>query len=292
LPIRINHPYKDGACSWLKGNLHTHTTNSDGDLSPQEAAAAYAALGYDFLMFSDHDCFTKTKGLDPCGMVLIPGNEITAYGPHLLHVNAHRYIDPDEDRQAMIDAINVDGGFCIVCHPNWLEDYNHCDHKFLDEWRDYLGIEIYNGVCLRAEGSPIATDRWDRLLSAGRRVWGFANDDSHRSVDRGIAWNVAKVESRVPAAIVRALREGRFYASTGVEISRIRVDDATITVETANAQRCRVFADLGRLQATQDGPAISFTVPEDFPYTYVRVECYGFGDDTAWTQPFFVEKTA
>ncbi|MBP8130151.1 MAG: CehA/McbA family metallohydrolase [Candidatus Hydrogenedentes bacterium] len=292
MPVHISHPYMTGPFSWLKGNLHTHTTNSDGDLSPQESVATYAALGYDFLMVSDHDCFTKTKGLDPHGMVLIPGNEITAYGPHLLHVNAHRYIDPDEDRQAMIDAINVDGGFCVVCHPNWLENYNHCDHSLLTEWRDYLGIEIYNGVCRRAEGSPIATDRWDRLLSTGRRVWGFANDDSHKPVERGVAWNVAQVESRIPAAIVRALRDGRFYASTGVAITAIRVENATITVETANAQRCRVFADLSRLQATQEGPAISYTVPDDFPHTYVRVECYGVGDDTAWTQPFFVEKTA
>lgn len=292
MPVRITHPYRDSAFSWLKGNLHTHTTNSDGDLSPQDAVAAYAALGYDFLMISDHDCFTKTKGLDPCGMVLIPGNEITAYGPHLLHVNAHRYIDPDEDRQAMIDAINVDGGFCVVCHPNWLENYNHCDQGRLNEWRDYVGIEIYNGVCRRAEGSPIATDRWDRLLSSGRRVWGFAHDDSHKPADRGVAWNVVQVESRIPAAIVRALREGRFYASTGVEITGIRVENGTIMVETSNAQRCRVFADLSRLQATQDGPVISYTVPEDFPYTYVRVECYGVGDDVAWTQPFFVEISA
>jgi len=34
---------------WLKGNLHTHTTNSDGRLTPEQRLAAYEARGYDFL---------------------------------------------------------------------------------------------------------------------------------------------------------------------------------------------------------------------------------------------------
>ena len=40
---------------WYKGNLHTHTLVSDGDAFPVEAALLYRDLGYNFLMFSDHD---------------------------------------------------------------------------------------------------------------------------------------------------------------------------------------------------------------------------------------------
>ena len=40
--------------AWLKGNLHSHTTCSDGRLSPQQRADAYAAHGYDFLAITDH----------------------------------------------------------------------------------------------------------------------------------------------------------------------------------------------------------------------------------------------
>ena len=39
----------------LKGNLHTHTSFSDGALSPGEAAEIYTDLGYDFLAITDHD---------------------------------------------------------------------------------------------------------------------------------------------------------------------------------------------------------------------------------------------
>ena len=39
---------------WFKGNLHMHTTESDGALTPAEAAALYAENGYDFIARTDH----------------------------------------------------------------------------------------------------------------------------------------------------------------------------------------------------------------------------------------------
>jgi len=39
----------------LRGNLHAHTTFSDGQLSPAELVAAYERLGYDFLAITDHE---------------------------------------------------------------------------------------------------------------------------------------------------------------------------------------------------------------------------------------------
>jgi predicted metal-dependent phosphoesterase TrpH len=38
---------------WYKGNLHTHTNNSDGVLSPAQMAEQYRAAGYDFLCITD-----------------------------------------------------------------------------------------------------------------------------------------------------------------------------------------------------------------------------------------------
>ncbi|MFZ1347702.1 MAG: PHP domain-containing protein, partial [Tabrizicola sp.] len=37
-----------------RGNLHTHCTNSDGVLSPEEVCRRYRAEGYDFLAITDH----------------------------------------------------------------------------------------------------------------------------------------------------------------------------------------------------------------------------------------------
>src|SRR5216683_1364678 len=41
--------------SALKGNLHAHTTFSDGRFSIDEVIARYRELGYDFLDITDHE---------------------------------------------------------------------------------------------------------------------------------------------------------------------------------------------------------------------------------------------
>src|SRR5207253_8844019 len=41
--------------AWLRGNLHAHTTYSDGVKTPQDLITEYEALGYDFLAITDHE---------------------------------------------------------------------------------------------------------------------------------------------------------------------------------------------------------------------------------------------
>ena len=40
--------------NWYKGNLHMHTTLSDGKLDPVEAISVYREAGYDFIAITDH----------------------------------------------------------------------------------------------------------------------------------------------------------------------------------------------------------------------------------------------
>lgn len=41
--------------AYLRGNLHAHTTFSDGIFDPERVVAEYEALGYDFLAITDHE---------------------------------------------------------------------------------------------------------------------------------------------------------------------------------------------------------------------------------------------
>lgn len=285
----LESPYTDPSAPWLRGNLHTHTTNSDGRQAPQAVVDEYAGMGYDFLMLSDHDQLTDPASVDPKGMVMIPGNEISAKGPHLLHVNATKKIEPDRDRQKVLDAIAADRGFAVMNHPNWTKNYNHCDLALLEQLNGYAGIEIFNGVILVLEGSEYATDKWDRLLTQGKRVWGFATDDSHDNGHRGLGWVMVQTGDRTPDGIADAMRRGSFYASTGVTFDEISVEGLTVRVRAANAQKLRVFGSLGRMQATADGTEITHTVNPEKAGNYVRVEAYGAGSAIAWTQPLFVK---
>ena len=39
---------------FYRGNLHTHSTRSDGRLEPEEVIGRYRERGYDFLALTDH----------------------------------------------------------------------------------------------------------------------------------------------------------------------------------------------------------------------------------------------
>lgn len=291
MAISIEHPYLPGPLPWRRGNLHTHTTNSDGKRTPQGIVDRYGELGYDFLCITDHDFLTDPAALDGSGLLLIPSVEVTAGGVHILHIGATRCIAPDPDRQNVIDAILADGGLPIVTHPNWESHFNHCPQANLEAWQRYAGIEVANGICVTLEGSGYAADRWDMLLGKGRRVWGYGTDDCHGIGTEGVAWSVVQSNACTQGAILDSLRAGRLYVSTGVRIERIAVSGTTITVDTADAERIAAVTDYGRRRGVVDGTSIVFDVPEDAPYSYVRFECYGFGDSMAWTQPFFICRT-
>ena len=65
--------------NWYKGNLHSHTTNSDGAWTPDEAVDHYKANGYAFLCLSDHNLYTDYRYKYNSDLFLIlPGTEIAA----------------------------------------------------------------------------------------------------------------------------------------------------------------------------------------------------------------------
>ena len=74
-------PDEDGYF-WLKGNLHSHTTNSDGRAAPQERLDGYVGQGYDFLCLSDHHKITRIETVQvPKDFVLIQGAELDPENP-------------------------------------------------------------------------------------------------------------------------------------------------------------------------------------------------------------------
>ncbi len=219
-------------------------------------------------------------------MIIIPGNEITIDGPHLLHINPKKKIEPYPDRQKVLNEIHNDSNFAIICHPNWEEDFNHCPQELLESWNYYTGIEIYNGIVRRLPGNPCATDRWDLLLSQGKFVWGYANDDAHWEENFGVAWNVVQVKELTLDNIIQALKNGNFYASTGVEIQEISVKNSQIHIKTTNAKKIAVVVDYGRRIKEVNDNSLCFEIKDGFPYSYVRFELWGEGESQAWTQPF------
>ena len=68
---------------WYKGNLHTHSTNSDGRLSPEEVIGLYREEGYDFLALQQYLDFSCPFPQDPDGSLVYgrraPGGKFSAF---------------------------------------------------------------------------------------------------------------------------------------------------------------------------------------------------------------------
>ena len=122
---------------WYKGNLHTHTINSDGDSAPDAVTRWYKEHKYNFLVLTDHDFVTPIEGLSSIfaaedRFLLISGEEISsAVGDKPIHVNGfdiHRTIRPIlgtsvvDTIQKNVDAVREAGGTPSLNHPNfgWL----------------------------------------------------------------------------------------------------------------------------------------------------------------------------
>ena len=69
-----------GPDQWYKGNLHSHTTNSDGHLTPAQAVTLFRQYGYSFLCLSEHDYYTDLRAeLDREDFILLPGVEASSW---------------------------------------------------------------------------------------------------------------------------------------------------------------------------------------------------------------------
>jgi len=287
---------------WLRGNHHGHSTRSDGDETPPQLLAAYEGEGYQYLAFSEHDLF-----LDPADyqaettMCLLPAVEVTSvHGQSLMHLGPPhplpaRTLQPMDIMRAVHDA----GGLFIFDHPNWQPVPEYATNVLLDSMQGLVGMEIYCGVIERLTGEARATDRWDRLLSQGLRVWGHGTDDQHIASDRFIAWNCVQWpphEAVDATGVIEALRHGRFYASTGVSITTVGTTDAEgVCQVVSDGDEIHWIANGGVIIKKTIGGQSSVSVRElqqaELPDgdRYVRAECLGAGARTAWTQPFWLQ---
>lgn len=62
--------------NFYKGNMHCHSTLSDGKQTPEELKALFTANGYSFLAITDHECMYRHPELDDENFITITSSEI------------------------------------------------------------------------------------------------------------------------------------------------------------------------------------------------------------------------
>lgn len=248
---------------FLRGNLHTHSTRSDGKLTPEEVSRRYRAMGYDFYSLTDHFLarydwpITDTTLHRTAGFTTLIGAELhsgrTSQGDiwHILAVGlpfdfARTAADesgPDLARRAM-----VAGAFVAIAHPQWY-GLTEADGRALSFVH---AIEIYNHNCLidadRADGAYLL----DRMLGEGCDFSAIAVDDAHfgdeadENADAFGGWVMVKAAENAPGPILAALKAGDFYASQGPEFHDMRLEGDTLVVRCSAVTRVMALGPASR----------------------------------------------
>jgi len=283
--------------SWFKGNLHTHTTLSDGLLSPEGTASLYADKDYDFLFITDHGKVVDPEELNEIisrDLIVVPGVEIGCgrsevnTGYHIVGLNVCQAIE-SRDPQSVIDEIVREGGEAVIAHPYW----SALTVNDLLGLNGYLGIEIFNTICHFAVGKGYSTTHWDNLLDRERSILGFAVDDAHchskphRPLDAGYAWVRVKAGSPGTRDIMDALKSGLFYSSNGPEILDVEVTKESVIVKSSPARAVTFMTKNGRGErfTAVSEPIIESKYEIRGNEKYLRIEVENDKGGTAWTNP-------
>ncbi len=293
-----------------RGNLHTHSTRSDGVLAPEEVCRRYRDEGYDFLALTDHFVgvygypIVDTRRFRSNSFTTILGAELHS-GPmangelwHILAVglpidfapgNAPDFgvHDGMESGAALAARARAAGAFVAVAHPQW-SGLTLADARGIEAAH---AVEIYNHGCWagcdRADGFGIA----DLLLTEGRRLSLCATDDAHFSEpDHFGGWVMVKAEENDPDALLSALKDARYYSSQGPEIRRIEITDKTVEVECSAAASVIVQGRGTGARGVHGHSMTRASIPRErlARSPWLRVTVVDRAGRRAWSQPYWV----
>ncbi|MBQ0104856.1 MAG: PHP domain-containing protein [Armatimonadetes bacterium] len=310
---------------YLKGQLHLHTTMSDGQWTPQQVADGYRENGYDFIVMTDHDTnYDPYKYIEKRDDFLcIPGSERETDGfneflahTSQIHVNALAYLGKfvcpektDNISQGLnnyIKAIYDCGALPTVNHPSWSwPDPYAYDYKHLLDVKYPFVLEVKNFCAGNHSVGNMAWENteytWDTLLTAGKAVLCDFSDDAH---NYAIEVRDMKDSFHTPfnaAVMVKAdlsfesirdsIKNGDFYATTGIELDNYEVSEKGIYVKIKEEENIAYTVTVkGRM-----GRPLAWGVGGEFEYKfkgipdeeYVRVKVISNDFKYLMCQPVF-----
>ena len=302
-------PSQTPTLNWYKGNLHTHTINSDGDSSPDAVARWYKEHRYHFLALTDHNYLTDPQGLNSLfgaseRFLLITGEEVTtSFREAPVHVNAFRLaktIQPAPGRsvqetiQANVDRILESGSIPSLNHPfyRWA-----IEPEVFREIERLRLFEVFNGI-LDTNDEGGLEQMWDSALTAGREIYGIAVDDAHEfksfgpeRSNPGRGWIEVQAAELTQEAVLEAVERGNFYSSTGIKLADLSHGDGAISLRIEpRGDEKYLTRFIGR-----DGKELHRVAGHEAAYRlkprdgYARASIQDSAGRRAWVQPVFVE---
>jgi hypothetical protein len=307
---------------FYQGNIHCHSTRSDGHLSPEKVVEAYRGKGYHFIAFTEHNLYSDFSKFNGDGFITIQGVEASPAMPegetrayHFIALpgdSARRksaslpmYRHGDEtpcapffsygDLQEFIDNFYNRGYMVMINHPFW----SRIEYDEILPLKNLFAVEIYNFCSGVIENMAESNVCYDALLRNGMKLWCAAVDDNHNEFalsgarrDSFGGFICVKAESLCESDICDAIARGSFYSSTGPEIYDFYLDGDEVHFSSSPAARIYVSGDVRQIlsEAAADSEHLltGLTGKIFGDERYIRVECYDANGKKAYTNPIFL----
>ncbi len=224
VPVRYRISFEAGGPRWLFGDLHVHSTASDGQYDIPTLAKKVRALGLDYLAVTDHNNYAENLSLPKVpDLTMIPGTEWTHYMGHMNFFGlkepfADSFIANDLDgMRRIVGEASARGALVSVNHPLC----NLCPYVWPDD-NVFSAMEIWNGPMRRTNRDGIRW--WTELLRQGRRIPALGGSDFHRSfrtVRLGVPVTAVYAASRRAEDILAALAAGHSYITKSIRGVRL-----------------------------------------------------------------------
>lgn len=290
---------------FFRGNLHTHSTRSDGVRAPADVCAFYREAGYDFMCLSDHFQsrygfpITDTRGERTNRFTTLLGAEVHAGENsqseiwHILAAGLPEGFAPTEDDETgegLAARAKAAGAFVGIAHPQW-SSLTIEDGRLMAP--HVHAVELWNTSSALETGRGDGVAMLDQLLNEGfDHLTGYATDDAHFKIaDHGIGWIMVKAAMNEPEGLLEAMKAGSYYSSTGPALEMVALDGDAIVVE------CSAVSHIAAVGRGCRGTTVSAPIGESvtqarlpvggFAGDWCRVVAIGPGGVTAWTNPIF-----
>lgn len=265
--------------NYYKASLHTHSTVSDGKMTPQEVKAHYKAAGYSILALTDHHIIAAHPELDEADFLTLTSIELgldsADYAPpqsffgqtyhfNLISKDPNNLWQPyppkkiTEKNQAHAEKAHWDmrERICSVECANeilrraqeegFLAIYNHPVWSG-QHYPEYIQLQPLWGLELRNTHNVLNgyddnnSHVYRDFLAEGRRMCVVACDDTHRPHTVGGSWTMIGAEALTYEKVIEAMEKGDLYASCGPEITSLTLDGNILRITCSAVARVQLL---------------------------------------------------
>lgn len=201
----------------LFGDLHIHTTASDGAFNAFEIGKKAKEKGLDFVGLANHNNFSENLHLPHIdGLTFIPAVEWTHYKGHMNFFGVKEPFEnsfianTEEEMKAIVANARKRGAVISVNHPKC----GICPYLWQNE--DFDMVEVWNGPMRPTNVRGIAF--WTELLKKGRKIPAVGGSDYHRPkspVRLGNPVTGVYTPSQRAEDILSSVKKGHAFVTSG-----------------------------------------------------------------------------